>query len=144
MMDPLSLGASAAAFISLIGQVLQGCQYICDFVDNVRDAPGDLQHFSAEVQSFRAAVLAFQDILQKFEHSTILEAVSVQVGFVLNSANLAINDLKFLVEKYERDKRRGWLKSIKIAKKKAKFAKCVERLGRAKTDIALAQSNTSL
>jgi hypothetical protein len=144
MVDALSLGASAVAFISLVGQVLQGCQYICDFVDNVRDAPGDLRHFGAEIKGFRAAVLAFQDILQQFEHLMILEAVSAQIGFVLNSANLAINDLKSLVEKYESDRKRDWWKNIKIAKKKARFARCVERLGRAKADFALAQSNTSL
>jgi hypothetical protein len=144
MTDPLSLGATAVAFIGIAGQVLQGCQYICDFVDDVREAPDDLLYFKTEIRGFRAAVLGFQRILQQFEHSANLETVAEQIGLALNSASLAINQLKTLIEKYEHNGKWDWWRDLKIARKKAQFVKCVENLGRAKADIALAQSSAVL
>jgi hypothetical protein len=101
MTDPLSLGAFAVAFIGIAGQVLQGCQYICNFVDDVREVPDDLNYFRAEIKGFRAAILGFQRILQRFEYSTNLETVAEQIRLAFNSASLAINQLKILTEKYE-------------------------------------------
>jgi hypothetical protein len=144
MTDPLSLGASAVAFVGLAGQVLQGCQYICNFVDDVHDAPDDLHYFKTEINGFRAAVLGFQRILQRFEHSANLETVAEHIGFALNSASLAIKELKTLVEKHERDGKRDWCRGLKVATKKTQFVKCVENLGRAKADIAVAQSSAIL
>jgi len=144
MTDPLSLGTSAVAFIGLAGQVLQGCQYICNFVDDVREASDDLRYFKREIKGFRAAVLGFQRILQRFEDSASLETVAEQIGLSLNSASLAINELKTLVEKYEHGGKRDWWRDLKVARKRAQFVKCIESLGRAKTDISLAQSSAVL
>jgi hypothetical protein len=63
MTYPLSLGASTVAFIRIAGQILQGCQYIYNFVDDVREAPNDLLYFKTEIKGFRAAILGFQRIL---------------------------------------------------------------------------------
>jgi hypothetical protein len=52
--------------------------------------------------------------------------------------------LKTLIEKYEHDGKRDWWRDLKVARKKAQFVKFVENLGRAKADIALAQSSTVL
>ena len=123
---------------------MQGCQYICNFVDDVREAPDDLLYFRTEIKGFRAAVLGFQRILQRFEQSANLETVAEQIGLALNSASLAINQLKALLEKYEHDGKKDWWRDLKIARKKAQFVKCVENLGRAKADIALAQSSAVL
>ena len=62
----------------------------------------------------------------------------------LNAASLAINKLKTLVEKYVCDGKRNWQKDLKVVSKKGRFAKCIEDLGRAKADIALAQSSAVL
>lgn len=144
MSDPLSLGASAVAFIGLAGQVLQGCQYISNFIDDIVEAHDDLQYFKTEVKTFRAAVLGFQRILQRFEHLTDLGTVAEQIGLALGSASLAINELKTLVEKYECDGKREWWRNLKVASNKALFIKRIENLGRAKADIALAQSSAVL
>jgi hypothetical protein len=52
--------------------------------------------------------------------------------------------LKTLIEKYEHNEKRDWWRDLKIARKKAQFVKCIENLGRAKADIALAQSSAVL
>lgn len=144
MADLLSVGASVVAFIGLSGQVLHGCEYVYNLINNVRDAPEDLQNLGVEVQDFRTAVLSFQRLLQQFVYSTNFEVASEQIGSALKSASLAINDLKHLVGMHTHDGRRDWWKNIKAQKRKSMFAKFVERLRKAKADIALTQSNAIL
>jgi len=144
MAEPLSLGASVLAFIGLAGQVLQGCDYICDFVNSVQEASGDITNLQVELRSFKVAVLGFQTLLRQFEPSWSLDVAAEQIGMALNASSLAISELKALIEKYEGDGHRDWWRGVKIARKRAKFVKCVDRLGRAKTDIAMAQSSAIL
>jgi hypothetical protein len=140
----LGLGASAVAFMGLTGQVLQGCHYICKFIDNVRDAQDDLHHYSTEITTFKSTVLGFQEVLRAIEPSAMIESSIQQALLALQSGSVAIEELKTPLRRYKHDGQRDWWKDIKVAQKRSQFAKCVGRLGEAKVNILLAQSRVNL
>jgi hypothetical protein len=140
----LGLGASVVAFIGLAGQVLQGCHYVCDFLDLTKSAPDDLQHLKNEIQGFRAAILVFQKLIGEVGRCARIENCAEQALHALRSGNVAIEELKVLILKLEHDGCMNWWKDIRVAGKRREFAKWIGRLGEAKLSLLLAQSNTSM
>jgi hypothetical protein len=143
MAELFGLGASAIAFIGLAGQVLQGCQYVHDFIDNIRDAPDGLRHYHTEISSFRSAVLGFQEVLQAIKPFARIENSAEQALLALQSGG-AIDDLKAFLQNFERSREKELWRSIKLARKRSELAKYVARLGEAKVNILLAQSQVNL
>jgi hypothetical protein len=144
MAELLGLGASAIAFISLAGQVLQGCQYVHDFIDNTRDAPNELRHYHTEILHFKSAVLGFQEVLQAIKPFAKTENSAKQALLALQSGGTAINESKAFLQKLEQSGEWDLWRSIKVARKKSELAKYVARLGGAKVNILLAQSQVNL
>jgi hypothetical protein len=83
MAELFGLGASAIAFIGLAGQILQGCQYVRDLIDNIQDAPDNLRHYHTEIASFRSAVLGFQEVLQAIKPFARIENSAEQALLAL-------------------------------------------------------------
>jgi hypothetical protein len=143
MAELFGLGASAIAFIGLAGQILQGCQYVRDLIDNIRDAPDNLRHYHTEIASFRSAVLGFQEVLQAIKPFARIENSAEQALLALQSGG-AIDDLKAFLQNFERSREKELWRSIKLARKRSKLAKYIARLGEAKANILLAQSQVNL
>ncbi len=144
MSELLGLGASAVAFIGLAGQVLQGCQYIHGFIGNIQDAPDDLRYYYTEILSFRSAVLGFQKVLQAMRAYTRIENAAEQALFALQSGGTAIDESKAFLQSFEQSGERELWRSIKFARKRSELAKYAARLGEAKVNILLAQSQVNL
>jgi hypothetical protein len=144
MAELLGLGASAIAFIGLAGQVLQGCQYVHDFIDDVRDAPDDLRHHHTEISSFESVVLGFQEVLQAIQPFARIENPTKQALLALRSGGTSIDELKALLRRFEQSGERDLWRSIKLTRKRSELAKYVARLGEAKVNILLAQSQVNL
>jgi hypothetical protein len=141
MAELIALSSSIVSFIALAGQVLHGCRFVVEFLDDVVDAPEDLAHLIAEVEGFRSAVLAFQSVLQQVHPAMNVQPVEEQINSALYSSSSIINDLKAFIKKHQREKR--W-KALILARRKAKLVKYLDRLARAKADVSLAQASTSL
>ena len=144
MAELFGLSASAIAFIGLAGQVLHGCQYVHDFLDNIRDAPDDLRHYHTEISSFSSAVLGFQEVLQAMKPFARIENSAEQALLALQSGGTTIDESKAFLQKVERFGERELWRSIKLARKRSELAKYVARLGEAKVNILLAQSQVNL
>ena len=144
MAELFGLGASAIAFIGLAGQVLQGCQHIHDFMNNVRDALDDLRHYHTEISSFKSVVLGFQEVLQAIKPFARIDNSAEQALLALQSGGTAINELKAILQKFERSGEKDLWRGIKLARKSSELAKHVARLGEAKVNILLAQSQVNL
>ena len=121
MAELFGLGASAIAFIGLAGQVLQGCQYVHDFIDNIRDAPDDLRHYHTEISSFRSAVLGFQEVLQAIKPFARIENSAEQALLALQSGGNAIDESKAFLQNFEQSGERELWRSIKLARKRRAF-----------------------
>jgi hypothetical protein len=143
MAEVLGLGASAVAFTGLAGQILQGCHYICHFIDNIRDAPDDLKHYNLEINGFRSAVLGFQEILRDLGYSPEMKSSVKHAMQALESGSSLIKELQLLLRKYENDGTRDLWKDLKFARR-SDFEKCVKKLEESKADILLAQSRINL
>ena len=141
MAEAVGVGASIITFVALAGQVLHGCLFVAEFLDNIHDAPNDFQHSTAEVNAFRCAVLGFQGVLQQFDPSMDIQPAVEQIKVALHSSTSVIAVLKGFLEKHQR--KNIW-KDLRLAKRKAKLSKYLDRMGRAKVDMGLAQANASL
>ena len=63
MAEGINLGASEIAFIRLVEQVVQGCQYIREVLDGLKDAPADLRSLCTEMELFELTIQNFRDFL---------------------------------------------------------------------------------
>jgi hypothetical protein len=53
---PLDVASAIVSFISLSGQVLQGCNYLCDFFAEAKDAPAIIQNISDHLEVIQPAL----------------------------------------------------------------------------------------
>jgi hypothetical protein len=103
----LGVGASVVSFIGFAGQILQGCHYISNLFDDIKDAPETLSYLGAEVKAFRIVLHGFQQALQSVGQSTNIDAASEQVLTALKTSSATIQDLKSLLEKYSHSGKRN-------------------------------------
>jgi hypothetical protein len=61
--EAVGLRASVLAFIGLAGQIVSGCQFISNLVDDTKDAREDLRTLSHEVKILQDSVIFFQNTL---------------------------------------------------------------------------------
>jgi hypothetical protein len=141
MAEAIGVGASIISFVALAGQVLHGCLFVSEFLENVHDAPDDMRHLTAELNTFRCAVLGFQGVLQQFDPSMDIQPAVEHIKVALHSSTSVIDELKSFVEKHQR--KNIW-KDLRLATRKAKLSKYFDRMGRAKVDMGLAQASASL
>lgn len=136
----VGLGASVVSFIGLVGQILQGCQFIYDRVDDIKGAPDELHHILYQLKSFQAGLRSFQLTLEKARQSIDIFPLEESIRLALNLSESTIKDLRDLVNKYTHDGKQNWWKSFKVAKKKNVFTTYVNRLNQVKIDILVVQS----
>jgi hypothetical protein len=123
----LGVRSSVVSFIGLAGQILQGCHYISNLFDDIKDAPETLSYLRAEIKAFRIVIHGFQQALRSVGQSTNIDAASEQVLTALKTSSATIQDLKALLDKYSHSgKRDGW-KILKVAVLRSTF---VQRLSR--------------
>ncbi|PQE17650.1 hypothetical protein CJF31_00007754 [Rutstroemia sp. NJR-2017a BVV2] len=137
----VGLGASVVSFVGITGQILQGCQFICDYIDDIKDAPKELQQMLLELKIFEAGLRSFQTTLDNAKECVDVNSVEEQICRALNLGNAAIQDLRALVEKHAHNGKRDWWKNFKVAKKKNAFIKYRERLDKAKLEMIFVQLN---
>ncbi|KAN0112249.1 hypothetical protein V8E51_005200 [Hyaloscypha variabilis] len=118
--------------------------YVRDFIDNIRDAPDDLRRYNTEISSFRSAVLGFQEILQAIKPFARIDNSAEQALLALQSGGTVIDESKAFLQNFEQSRERELWRSIKLTRKRSELAKYVARLGEAKVNILLAQSQVNL
>jgi hypothetical protein len=96
---PLDMASALVSFIGLSGQVLQGCNYLCDFFADAKDAPAIIKNISDHLEVIQPALstirVTFWD-LQAISHSLpILQDPTP----VLKNCESAIAELKAFVDR---------------------------------------------
>ncbi|TGO19067.1 hypothetical protein BTUL_0006g01020 [Botrytis tulipae] len=140
----VSLGASVISFIGLTGQILQGCQYICDCFDDINGAPKEILNILEQLKCFEKGLRNFQYTLEKVKQSTDISESEDEIKLALELSGLTVKELQEFVNKYKRNGRNDWWKSFRFAKKKNIFTKYASRLYQAKIDIIGIQSRLNL
>ncbi|KAB8290281.1 hypothetical protein EYC80_011146 [Monilinia laxa] len=123
----VSLGASVIGFIRLTGQVLQGCQFVCDCVDDIKGAPKELHNFIDQVKNFESGIRSFQYSLEKAAKSMDISLLEEETKLSLKLGQTTIRDLRDLVNDRKHNGKRNWWEGFKFAKKKNVFTKYVNR-----------------
>jgi hypothetical protein len=137
----VGFGASVVSFVGITGQILQGCQFICDYIDEIKGAPKELQQMLLELKNFEAGLRSFQTTLDNAKGCVDVNSLEEQIRHALNLAKSAVQDLRALVEKHAHNGKRDWWKNFKVAKKKNVFIKYRERLDKAKLELIFVQLN---
>ncbi|KAF7887494.1 hypothetical protein EAF00_009788 [Botryotinia globosa] len=140
----VSLGASVISFIGLTGQILQGCQYICDCFDDINGAPKEILKIFEQLKCFEKGLRNFQYTLEKVKQSTDISESEDEIKLALELSGLTVKELQEFVNKYKRNGSNDWWKSFRFAKKKNIFTKYASRLYQAKVDIIGIQSRLNL
>lgn len=140
----VSLGASVISFIGLTGQILQGCQFICDCFDDINGAPKETLYILEQLKCFEKGLRNFQCTLEKVKQSTDISESEDEIKLALELSGLTVKELQEFVNKYKRNGRNDWWKGFRFAKKKNVFTKYASRLHQAKIDIIGIQSRLNL
>jgi hypothetical protein len=146
----MDVAAAVASFVGLVGQCLQGCNFLHDFFNNVRDAPQVIRNTAGELHLLILLLDAFRNILHGIQAShaatdisgarsallCLEEAVSRLTRFVVKYASIAApgTGRRFL---------KTW-KSLDHAWRRRQLTKHLQRLQQAKISLVVAQSNIVL
>ncbi|TGO20355.1 hypothetical protein BPAE_0304g00100 [Botrytis paeoniae] len=140
----VSLGASVISFIGLTGQILHGCQFICDCFYDINSAPKEIIYILEQLKGFEKGLRTFQCTLEKVKECTDITESEDEIKLALELSESTIKDRQEFVNKYKRNRRNDWRKSFRFAKKKNIFNKYASRLYQAKIDIIGIQSRLNL
>lgn len=140
MAEALGIVASALSIVGFAGQILQGCQNICTFLDSFNDAPHDLRLFRTEVKMFHSLLESYRAALAEDDESVESERWDI-ARLALDYSDEAVSELQKLVE-YS-DKQSRW-KNIIAVLRKDKFVKHLGRLEKAKGYILASRTNMAL
>ncbi|KAF7947123.1 uncharacterized protein EAE97_004372 [Botrytis byssoidea] len=133
----VSLGALVIGFIGLTGQILQGCQYICDCFDDINGAPKEILNILEQLKCFEKGLRNFRYTLEKVKQSTDISESEDEIKLALELSGLTVKELQEFVNKYKRNGRNDWWRSFR-------FAKYASRLYQAKIDIIGIRSRLNL
>ncbi|KAF5871682.1 uncharacterized protein Bfra_008706 [Botrytis fragariae] len=143
MAEAIGLGASVVAFIGLAGQLVQGCEYVRQTIDRIKQAEGDVRELRSEVNSFELIIDSFRNVLQDLETSGVQLTASGRmhaVQSVLDTAHEAVQNLiKFIATNKFSGRKRD---KLKFVFSRETCANHVSRINRVKHDIAVTQANT--
>jgi hypothetical protein len=65
----MDVAAAVASFVGLVGQCLQGCNFLHNFFNNVRDAPQVIRDMAGELHLLILLLDAFRNILHGIQAS---------------------------------------------------------------------------
>jgi len=137
MAEGLAVASGVMSIVSLAGQVVLGCIALSNFLDDIRDAPAQIRSLASELNTLRKTIDEMK--------LTTRDAVSEALVGALNDCSVCVAELQSLVGASELLGHRstGTLmrSRIKVVVRKQRFGDAVERLGRAKLNLLVAQSS---
>lgn len=132
--EAIGLGASVVSFVGFTGQILQGCLFIRNFLDDMEDAPAYIQTLRSELLNFQTSIQAFQSALGSEN------IIGEDARQVLEFSNKSIAELQELLATLDK-KRNGTLLNFSSVIRKNRIMKHVENLKSARLQLLSAQSN---
>jgi hypothetical protein len=146
----MDVAAAVAGFIGLTGQCLQGCNFLHNFFNNVRDAPQVIRDTAGELHLLILLLDAFRNILHGMQTSHAVTDISGARSALLFLEE-AVSRLTRFVIKYAsivapgtgRRLLKTW-KSLDHAWRRQQLKKHLQRLQQAKISLVVAQSNIVL
>lgn len=124
-MEGLAAAGGVIAVVSIAGQVLQGCSYLCNIFDNAKGAPQEIHLLVIELKIIEAIV---QKTPNDAEHQ-----------YALDFCNGAIARLREVVDRYGdldgTTKMKMWGKRLRMALNMEKIQKHLGRLREAKREL---------
>lgn len=140
----LSNGASVVAFIGLSAETLRGFLFLYDFVESVKDAPGDLRYLYVQLTFLQVQFATFRESVTEAGRLGILGTLSEQTRLALDDAETTIKDFKTIMEEYGEGRATPMRKRIKVARRRAQLAKMSQRLGNISSQISMTHSGIAL
>jgi hypothetical protein len=97
----MDIAAATVSFVGLSGQLLQGCNYLCDFFSDVTDAPEVIVATSAELCSIRLQLEAFRRLLLEIQTSCPISfTVHQDPAVPLQNCQDAIQKLQKFIDRF--------------------------------------------
>lgn len=139
MTGVLATAASAVGFIGLAGQVAQGCTFIWNFIEDVKDAPEDLQRLKEELKLTKDVSSSLGNLLENSPPDSFMNTKEAAAAALASCAG-TIKELTTLHSGFKSKRRH----KIKVALSKEKIRKLSSQVHHAMSIVASAQSNMLL
>lgn len=152
----MDVAAAVVGFVSLSGQVLQGCNYLCNFFGDASDAHEVIVSISAELYAVRSRLEGFQLLLLEVQAiSPASLTVQQDPAVPLKLCQDAIQKLQTFVDKHadlsvstesrsaSAQVRKAWNK-LDVARKGAQLKSHISQLEAAKSSLLAAQTSIQL
>ena len=137
MAEALGVAGSIVGLIGLAGQILQGCKYIGNLLDSIRDAPNDLRELQREAKIFEQTSRRFQELLHDVESiHDCSQLLNIDAILTMERSKDAVDEVWKLFGKYSGNGGKARWRSVKAAIAKDNIEKSVLRLYRARSDVS--------
>jgi hypothetical protein len=142
MAEPLGIAVSALGVIGFAGHILQGCQAVSAFLDQIKDAPDNFRCFRTEVRIFQSILESYRATLYQIDEKPDRD-VWEQSMLVLSHCDETVVGLQRLIDKRGKGRVNKW-QSLGLAFQTAKLQEHLQRIDRAKGSIIAARTNATL
>lgn len=162
----MDIAAGVVGFVGLTGQILQGCNYLCDFFSNAAEAPELILRLANELSAVQSSLSSLHTSLQKIEANIPRVHLQTSIPAIENCKPIVEDLNRFVLEHGEllstsstshptsvastatssssrKRVRKAW-QQIDVARKGSRLRDYTFRLEQAKTSLVLFQSEVAL
>jgi hypothetical protein len=134
MAEVFGIAASVVSLVGFAGQILQGCQIVRTFLDDVKEAPAYIEDLKTILQAFQASIAT---IISKLSDD---DPGSDELRLALQYSGKCTQSLQEIVQNLQ-GATRGLRVSLAVVRWKGKIMKEVENLKTAMALLSGAQMN---
>jgi hypothetical protein len=147
MAEAIGLAANLAGLIGLAGQLLEGCLFVKDFLEDIKSAPQEIKTLSEEIGILSSAARSTTRLIERLkEPGLTIDQAEYEPALrqCIRTVQILGQEVEGYVKKGSGDGGMKWWDKMKVASKKKSLGSHIERLERAKTQIHMVQLNISL
>lgn len=130
-MAEVSAISGVIGIVGFVGQITQGCAYLRNLIDDIRDAPKELQNLREELD-------IIEKVINKLSNQNSIETANPALQLCLDTISTLNEEIAPALLAFSKSKgaKRNW-NQLKTAFSKHQTKKKLEKLNRAKMKLSL-------
>lgn len=147
MAEALSVAGSVAGIVGVCGQILQGCLFLKNFIEDARDAPEHIRLLVIELQVLSSSVIQTRDIFERTSPYMLgisVDAYEPALKQCFKLLSIVTTSVTVDSKNLRNEGRMKWWYKLSVSSRKKMLETMLNQLERAKSQINLVQNNVSL